>query len=802
MPARSTPPWPTRASAGSLLGLALAAGTPAAGAEFTPDFAALTAAAEQDLLVVTVSYNGVRRDGLAYILREGDSLLVDSDTLRRLAIRHDSAIAVERDGRLLVPLAAISGLNGEVDTKRQHLNLASDPRALALNDITYQFTSTPPPQLPHWGGYVNYALFGTSALSGSEGYGFADTLGAGLTGSIFGPHGVGTAGILINSQSAVDSPESVLLLDVNWRWDDLANKTTLLVGDTVSTPGWWGRAVRFGGVQYGTNFSLQPGFVTYPLMAVSGLATVPSTADILINNVRVAEQAVPAGPFSISNLPTMTGAGELNMVVRDAFGQQQVVTQPFYIAQQLLRPGLTEFSVGAGAGRLNYGLTNLDYGGTIAYGWARHGISANLTGEVRAEADADGAAVGAGTDVLVGNLGVLSVGGTATQGPQGNGTRYLVGFDRQTPFLSFGARFTRASENYREIGDFGPQVAQWSTAFVRTSFAQYGSLAFGYTGQRYYDAEPLTIYSATYSINVGARAFLTLTGSKFLGAQDETQVLALLTIPIGNLTSATASVQTTRRDSETTRIGEAYIQRSLPVGEGYGYYVRANTDRHVGGGVQYAGPYGRYTLEAATDNGRSGLRASAAGGIAWVDDTMMFAQPIEQSFAVVKVGELDGVRVLQSNQDVGRTQAGRLALAQVPSLNGVTISVDPLSVPMDVALETTSRQIVTLPRTGVVVDFAATRQRNALVRLALPPGTPVPSGAVVTIEGRPDRFPVGFDGEVYLTGLADRQSLVVRINGTRCRVLLELDPSGPANADIGPLRCEIISGASAPQGRP
>ena len=50
---------------------------------------------------------------------------------------------------------------------------------------------------------------------------------------------------------------------------------------------------------------------------------------------------------------------------------------------------------------------------------------------------------------------------------------------------------------------------------------------------------------------------------------------------------------------------------------------------------------------------------------------------------------------------------------------------------MDVALETTSRQIVTLPRTGVVVDFAATRQRSALVRLALPSGAPVPSGAVV-----------------------------------------------------------------------
>ena len=669
-----------------------------------------------------------------------------------------------------------------------------------MNDITYQFTQTPPPQLPNWGGYVNYGIFGSSALSGSNDIPFADTLGAGLTASLFGPYGVGTAGLLVNSRSANATPQTVTVLDVNWRWDNIPQRTTLLVGDTVSTPGWWGRAVRFGGVQYGTNFGLQPGFVTYPLMAVSGLASVPSTADILINNVRVAEQNVPAGPFTISNLPTMTGAGELNMVVRDPFGQERVITQPFYIAQQLLRPGLTEFSVGAGSGRLNYGIENFDYSGTVAYGWARHGINSNLTGELRGEADNDGASVGAGADILVGDLGVLSFGGAASQGPDGNGTRYLLGFDRQTPFLSAGVRFTRASETYREIGDLGPQISRWTNGYIRTSLGRYGSFAVGYTGQRYYDAEAVSIYSASYSFNVGARAFMTLTTSKILGVQNQTQALALLTIPLGPLISATGSVQSTRQNAETTWRAEASVQRSLPVGEGYGYYLRANNDRTVAGGLLYAGPIGRYTVEAATEQGRAAMRASAAGGIAWVGDTVMFAQPIEQSFAVVKVGELDDVRVLQSNQDVGRTQNGRLALAQIPSLNGVTIAVDPLTVPMDVALDRTSQQVVTLPRTGVVVDFTATRERSALVRLALPTGAPVPTGAVVQVEGRPEMFPVGHDGEAYLTRLADRQTLVIRINGSSCRVVLTLDPAGPAIADIGPLRCEYLAG-SAPSRR-
>jgi len=172
---------------------------------------------------------------------------------------------------------------------------------------------------------------------------------------------------------------------------------------------------------------------------------------------------------------------------------------------------------------------------------------------------------------------------------------------------------------------------------------------------------------------------------------------------------------------------------------------------------------------------------------------VMFAQPIEQSFAVVKVDELDGVRVLQANQDVGSTHNGRLPLTQVPALNSVSVAIDPLTVPMDVALETTSKTIVTLPRTGVVVEFAAAKERSALVRLALPNGAPMPTGAVVQIDGRSELFPVGLDGETYLTKLADRQSLIIRYNASRCGLTLELDPKGPAIADVGPLRCEAVA---------
>ena len=167
MRARSTPRWPTRASAG-LLAVVFAAAAPTVRADAPVDLAALTAAAEADLLVVTVSYNGVAREGLAYVLREGDTLLIDTDTLRRLKIRFDSSVATVRDTRVLVPAAAMVGLSWNFDAKRQHLDLMTDPRTMALNDITYQFTSIPQPELPNWGGYLNYAVFGTSSSGGGD----------------------------------------------------------------------------------------------------------------------------------------------------------------------------------------------------------------------------------------------------------------------------------------------------------------------------------------------------------------------------------------------------------------------------------------------------------------------------------------------------------------------------------------------------------------------------------------------------------------------------------------------------------
>lgn len=742
------------------------------------------AAADDELAVLAVVLNGQPKEGVAYVVRDRrDGLMVDQATLRRLNLPYSSDRIREFEGRLYVPLSSIQGLVWNVLEDRQQLDIRIDPALFPA----WSTPLTPPerklPSTPDWGGYFNYGVF-ASRTSGQD----MDPLSGAFTASLFGPAGVGTLSALVNPQGL--GAQDVVVLDANWRWDDVRKMTTIIVGDSISAPGWWGRPLRFGGVQYSSNFALQPNFIATPLLAVSGLAGLPSTTEILANNVRVGTQDVPAGPFTISNIPTVTGAGELQLVVRDAFGQQRVISQPYYVASQLLRPGVSQYSFSAGAERFDYGLRNFEYGSGYATGWYRAGIDENATGEARAEADTAGVTAGVGLDTLVGQLGVLSLGLSASHANSSNGRRTLLGFDRSSPFFSFAIRSTWASRQYREIGDEGPKVRRSSTAIAQVPVAN-GSFALAWTGQSYHNASPFDVYSATYTVPIAGKVYASIAVNRSLSmGTHQTSALALVTVPLGERTSASASIQTNRLNGDQDTRVEASVQRGLPLGEGIGYYLRGNSERQRSGGFSYAGTYGRYGAEVYSNDTSTSARANVTGGIAWLGDTAIFTRPIEQSFALVDMAGIAGVRVLQENNEVGRTsENGRLMLTDVPPYSEIRIAVDPLTVPMDVTIPQNVIRVATLPRTGQIVRFEARRERNALVRLVFPDGAPVPPGSAVTMDGRSDLYPVGMDGEVYLPAVGERQMIQVRSNGKSCRIELRVPAGNDAVADIGPLTC-------------
>ena len=98
--------------------------------------------------------------------------------------------------------------------------------------------------------------------------------------------------------------------------------TTWTAGDVISDALSWSSSVRMGGISYGRDFSLRPDLVTWPLPEFSGEAAVPTSVDLFINGYRSGSTQLQPGPFTLTNLPYINGAGDAVLVTTDALGRQ------------------------------------------------------------------------------------------------------------------------------------------------------------------------------------------------------------------------------------------------------------------------------------------------------------------------------------------------------------------------------------------------------------------------------------------------------------------------------------------------
>jgi outer membrane usher protein len=312
-------------------------------------------------------------DGTPLIVRRDadGTLLLKADDLPQLRLKTPSRGLLMVDGERYVRIDAAMGATTVFDAATQSVQVQLPPSAFQATRSSAISPDAPQVTTAGLGGFANYDLFGEQVDDQTS-------LGAILDLGVFGPRGVVTNSLVGRHD---DLRREAVRLDTTWTLDFPERLATLRVGDAISASGAWGRSVRFGGVQFGTNFSTQPTLVTTPLLYAQGEAIVPSTVDVFVNGRQVASQDVPPGPFTIDRLPPITGAGQMQVVVTDALGRQQVIAQPYYTGSTLLRAGLNEYSFEAGAIREDYGLNSSAYGSLVVA--ARSGAASPIASRPR-----------------------------------------------------------------------------------------------------------------------------------------------------------------------------------------------------------------------------------------------------------------------------------------------------------------------------------------------------------------------------------------------------------------------------------
>lgn len=553
------------------------------------------------------------------------------------------------------------------------------------------------------------------------------------------------------------------------------------LGDVVSDALSWSSSVRVGGISWGRDFSLRPDLVTWPLPTFSGEAVVPTAADLFINGYQAGSTQIQPGPFTLTNLPYINGAGEAVLVTRDALGRQVSTTLPFYVASDLLKTGMTDGAVTFGSLRRNYGLENFDYGPALGSATYRYGASDYLTLESHGEGAKSLALAGAGALVRLGRFGVVN-GALSESRMRGNpGEQRTWGYQYNTSAFSLATQHSRRTRGFGNLAlydqlsrvddDNFPQASlsqrsdQYSLTFNMGTFGNVGA---AWIGVRTFDAQKTELLNLSWSRNLWRSSSLYLAASRDQ-QQGEWTLAMSLQIPLGARDSAALSMEKTPDAGQTQRIN---YNHAMPTDGGFGWnlawarqsqrhnYQQAtlgwrNNNVELQGGV-----YGE--SDAFTGWGE------AQGAVVLMDNHFFTANKINDAFALISTDGHADVPVNYENQPVGKTNAqGYLLIAGVSAYYPAHYSINTLNLPADTRLKETGRRIALRRQSGFLVEFPLEQSRAASVILYNEQGQPLPLASLVL---RPQNASavVGYDGIVWLEDLESVTPLqAVTPDGTR-----------------------------------
>ena len=239
--------------------------------------------------VLELTVNGADAGDNFIVLRDaGGGLWLAEADFTRLRLHVPRATPHITDGRRYFPLAAITGTKVAFDDTRSAATITAPGTAFDTTKVSFIGSgSRPPLSRSGTGVFLNYILYGQTGE-----YTSADLASAYTELGFFSPVGVLTSTAVETDTQGV---RSFVRFETTLTHDFPDSLETLRLGDTISVPGSWGDAVRFAGLQWGSNYGIRPDLVTTPLLAATGTAVVPSTVDVFVNGKAVGSSDVPAG---------------------------------------------------------------------------------------------------------------------------------------------------------------------------------------------------------------------------------------------------------------------------------------------------------------------------------------------------------------------------------------------------------------------------------------------------------------------------------------------------------------------------
>lgn len=700
---------------------------------------------------------------------------------------------VLREGQEVVPLFGQAGMTAKVEASQLTLVLEVEPywytgTQLNLNALR---AGKPLPATP--GVLLNYSLQVSRTEPAPVAMGSSQSL------SVFGPAGLFQLTTALTSVGPSTrgfngmEGHKFSRLGTTFLRDDEEQLTTLLLGDGVLQASVGMPGVRYGGITWQSNFSLNPTFSTLEVPAIFDSARLPSTLEFFLNDRRVGRPLnVVPGPFEVSNLPTVDGAGQVKVLIRDALNNERIINVPYLNNPRLYRQGLHSFSYTAGL--LRPGLDR--YNTPFLASSHRIGLTRWLTVDAGATVSADSGSLGVGATFPLQTDVVADARLAISRSPSGDGQQAGVSAQWLTSLASLGASFNHSSEGFRLLGDHtasSNRPREDLRLFASRALGhQLGSVSVSYGRLSSWEENTRTISSVGWSRSF--RDFsVSVSGVRSSGV---TSALFTVSIPLGRQALLSSSLQ---RRGSTTTLRSDYASAPLT---GNGLAGRLGFTAADGESADNLPSY-QAALDARSDFGLHGVdlesrpdgiswRARTAGSVGLLAGRGFRGPPISSGFALVSTGDAPNIPVYRWNLPVAVSDARGLALVTTlsPYQNNL-LAVRPEEVPFDYRI--TSHEVTAVPRGrgGVFVEFLMVREQPALLTFLLPNGEPVPAGAIVTLVASGESTLVGLRGEAYLPNLPLQSEVVVVSQDHSCRITVNRPQTTDPQPHLGPYTCAL-----------
>lgn len=743
--------------------------------------ASALAAAEDGRALLPLTVNHTAHGTLYAVVRDGDVLLKVKD-LNDAGVSGFAGRRETLDGEEFVSLASLrTDASYVLDPGSVTLDVNVPPDWLQRTQI--DMSPKPPAGIVYshdTSGFVNYAF-------NARGSGNSDAFMEG---------GLSVKGDLLYSSVSRAVTGEITRGLTNYTHDDREHMRRFVAGDTFANAGGLGGALFIGGFNVSRNFDLDPYFVRTPTMSVSGAVTSPSTIDVYVNGSIVRRQEIEPGTFDITSLALPAGTGNAQIVVRDAFGQEKTLANPFYASADILARGLNEYSVTAGFRRDPIAPGSDGYGTPALMAWQRYGWTDTFTSGLRLEADTGVLSVGEslGARLSFGEI-QAEIGSSRDRGRAGTAAAFV--FRRIGQVVNFGFFVHAQSADYANLSLRAEQDRPLleSNAFVGCNLGHHANLTAQYNLSDMRDAPRAQRLTLSTSLSLGRSVNLIASGGAAeLNGRIGAEAFVGLSWFFGRGTTASVNTQVAARAQQTS-IG---VQKSLPLGTGLGYRIDASSSDSGAGGsgaVQYQTPFGRYEARFDHANGVSASSVSIAGGVVALGGTVSLTAPVGESYALIRVPGVADVTALSSNQPIARTnRKGNVVVPNLMPYYGNRLGIEDKDLPLDYLLGATEKTVAPPYRGGAVVTFSALRIRGIRGTIAIDTeGNSAPAAyGELTLDSEDTRYdsPLGSAGEFELENVpAGRYTAIAVSPSGTCRLTIEIPESGSSIVELGTLRC-------------